>query len=64
MLPLRTSILSANTPNSGLTNRVGKKFRKATSPTKPADPVISQASQPMMTRCAQKPLSARCRLTT
>ena len=62
MLPRRTSIRSATTPNSGLTNSVGTKFRKATSPTKPGEPVSTQASHPMMTRCAQNPFRAMCRL--
>ena len=63
-LPRRTSIRSATTPKSELTNRVGKKFTKATRPTTLADLVICQPTHPMITRCAQRPLSTSWRLKT
>ena len=46
----RTSDRSIKTPNKGPRNMVGRKYTNAINPTKPAEPVMSQASQPTMMR--------------
>ena len=57
--PLRMSIWSASTPNSGPPTIVGAKSRKEMNPTQAPEPLSDQASHPMTTRLIQMPQSDR-----